>query len=64
MKVGYSFGSQSYSVPFFQHSRQSIASIQTMAAQSLSHLGLHCLRCPFWGCLTYLLQQVVNLETQ
>lgn len=53
-----------FTVLLFQHSRWLIASVQTVAAQSLSHLGLHCLRCPFWGCLTYLLQQVVNLETQ
>lgn len=32
--------------------------------QSLSHLGLHGLCCPLWGCLTDLLQQVVHLETQ
>lgn len=33
-------------------------------APSLSHLGLHGLRCPFRGCLTDLLQQVVHLEAQ
>lgn len=64
MEVGDLFASQSCPAPLFQHSRQLVASIQTMAAQSLSHLGLHCLGCPFWDCLTYLLQQVVDLEAQ
>lgn len=44
--------------------QQATASPQATAAQSLSHLSLHRLRCPLRGCLTDLLQQVVNLETQ
>lgn len=44
--------------------QRATASPQATAALSLSHLSLHRLRCPLRGCLTDLLQQVVNLEAQ